>query len=55
MKHDDGDNTMKLSYNKQLRTTAVITLELLRTTSYWKYTSTKHNIEWSEIESYVNS
>jgi len=34
MKYDDGDYIMKLSYNKQLRTTAVITLELLLTTSY---------------------
>jgi len=34
MKHDDKDNTMKLSYNKQLRTTAMITLELFCVTSY---------------------
>jgi len=34
MKHDVEDNKMKLSYNKELRATAVITLQLFHITSY---------------------
>jgi hypothetical protein len=34
MKHDDEDNKMKLSYNKELRATAMLTLQLFRITWY---------------------
>jgi len=33
MKHDNEDNKMKLSYDKELRATAVITLQLFHITS----------------------
>jgi len=50
MKHDDDDdddNTMKLSYNKQLRATAVIAMELFRITSHWStHRTTQYRKKW---------